>query len=122
MASLIREPFGSPVLMRKAYGEALVELGRSRSDVVVLSADVNSSDFSSMFEQAFPDRFINVGIAEPALVDVAVGLANGGFVPIANTLRLLICHACSGDGTHASVLRQGECQAGWSLRRTLRFL
>jgi transketolase len=75
--------------MRKAYGEALVELGHARKDVVVLSADVSSSDFSYMFEQAFPDRFFNVGIAEPALVDAAVGLANSGLIPIANTFAFL---------------------------------
>jgi transketolase len=75
--------------MRKAYGEALVELGRAKPDVVVLSADVSNSDFSYMFESAYPERFFNVGIAEPALVDTAVGLANSGFVPIANTFAFL---------------------------------
>jgi transketolase len=89
MDGLIRNPLGSPSPMRKAYGEALVELGRVRTDIVVLSADVQSSDFSYMFESAFPERFINVGIAEPALVDVAVGLANSGKVPIANTFAFL---------------------------------
>jgi transketolase len=75
--------------MRKAYGEALVELGRARADVVVLSADVQISDFSFMFEAAYPQRFFNVGIAEPALVDAAVGFANAGKVPIANTFAFL---------------------------------
>src|ERR1035437_1518493 len=89
MVSPIRNPFGEPVLMRRAYGEALVELGRVRDDVVVLSADVQNSDFSYMFEQSFPDRFFNVGIAEPALVDVAVGMANSGLVPIAHTFAFL---------------------------------
>jgi transketolase len=89
MASLIRKPFGEPIVMRKAYGEALVELGRVREDIVVLSADVSNSDFSYMFEQSFPERFFNVGIAEPALVDAAVGLANSGFVPIVNTFAFL---------------------------------
>jgi transketolase len=89
MESLIRNPLGSATSMRKAYGEALVELGRERDDVVVLSADVQSSDFSYMFEAAYPQRFFNVGIAEPALVDVAVGLANSGKVPIANTFAFL---------------------------------
>jgi transketolase len=89
MDGLIRNPLGNPSPMRKAYGEALVELGHARKDIVVLSADVQSSDFSYMFEAAFPDRFINVGIAEPALVDVAVGLANSGKVPIANTFAFL---------------------------------
>jgi transketolase len=89
MDSLIRNPFGSPALIRKAYGEALVELGAQRDDVVVLSADVQSSDFSYMFEAAYPQRFFNVGIAEPALVDVAVGFANAGKIPIANTFAFL---------------------------------
>jgi transketolase len=89
MESLVRNPFGNPAPVRKAYGEALVELGAERDDVVVLSADVQSSDFSYMFEAAYPQRFINVGIAEPALVDVAVGLANAGKIPIANTFAFL---------------------------------
>ena len=89
MDGLIRNPLGNPSSMRKAYGEALVDLGHARQDVVVLSADVQSSDFSYMFEAAFPERFINVGIAEPALVDVAVGLATSGKVPIANTFAFL---------------------------------
>jgi transketolase len=106
MASLIQDPFGSPILMRKAYGDALVELGKARKDVVVLSADVSSSDYSYLFEQSFPDRFFNVGIAEPALVDTAVGLANGGFVPIVNTfaflfatraLEMIRTHLCYGQ-------------------------
>jgi transketolase len=75
--------------MRPAYGEALVELGRAREDVVALSADVSNSDFSWMFADAFPERFLNVGIAEQSLVDVAVGLAYTGYVPFANTFAFL---------------------------------
>lgn len=63
---------GDLVNMRLAYGRALVELGRTHPDVVVLSADVSNSDHSYMFEEAFPDRFFNVGIAEQCLVDVAL--------------------------------------------------
>lgn len=76
--------------MRQAYGEALVELGRAEPDVVVLTADVQTSDFSYLFGQAFPDRYINVGIAEMALIDVAVGLANTGKVPYANAFAVFI--------------------------------
>lgn len=75
--------------MRAAYGKALVELGRSRSDIVVLSADVSNSDFSFQFAEAFPERFINVGIAEQCLVDVAAGVAYAGRVPFANTFAFL---------------------------------
>jgi transketolase len=75
--------------MRKAYGEALVELGQANPDVVVLSADVSNSDHSYMFEEVFPNRFFNVGIAEQSLVDVAVGLAYSGLIPFANTFAFL---------------------------------
>jgi transketolase len=75
--------------MRKAYGEALVRLGKANPDVVALSADVSNSDFSFMFQEAFPDRFINVGIAEQSLVDVAAGLAFCGKIPLANTFAFL---------------------------------
>ncbi len=75
--------------MRVAYGEALVELGERNPEVVVLSADVSNSDHSYMFEKAFPDRFVNVGIAEQALVDVAVGFAYCGKIPFVNTFAFL---------------------------------
>ena len=77
------------ISMRKAYGQALVDLGRSNPNVMVLSADVAGSDQSYMFEEVFPDRFINVGIAEQSLVDVAVGLSFTGKIPFANTFAFL---------------------------------
>lgn len=94
------------VSMRKAYGEALVKLGRANPNVVVLSADVSNSDFSHMFGEAFPDRFFNVGIAEQSLVDIAVGLAYSGKIPFANTFAFLFAtralemvrtHLCYGE-------------------------
>lgn len=80
---------GPLVPMRPTFGRALVELGRGNPDVVVLSADVSNSDFTYMFQDAFPDRFINVGIAEQCLIDVAVGLAYCGKVPFATTFAFL---------------------------------
>ena len=76
--------------MRPAYGDALLGLGHEREDVVVLSADVSNSDFSWVFADAFPNRFINVGIAEQCLVDVATGVANAGLVPFAHTFAFLL--------------------------------
>jgi transketolase len=92
--------------MRIAYGKALVELGKTHPDVMVLSADVSNSDHSYMFAEAFPERFVNVGIAEQCLVDVAVGLAYSGKVPFANTfaflfatraLEMIRSHLCYGQ-------------------------
>jgi transketolase len=76
--------------MRPAYGEALVALGRRRADVVVVSADVANSDYSVEFQKVFPERFFEVGIAEPSLVDVAVGLSKAGFIPLANSFAFLL--------------------------------
>jgi transketolase len=75
--------------MRPVYGKALVRLGHANPNVVALTADVSNSDFSFLFAEAFPDRFINVGIAEQCLVDVAAGLAYGGKIPFANTFAFL---------------------------------
>jgi len=77
------------ISMRKAYGEALVKLGEHYPNVVVLSADVSNSDHSFMFAEVFGDRFINIGIAEQALVDVAVGFAYCDKIPFANTFSFL---------------------------------
>jgi transketolase len=94
------------VSMRKAYGEALVQLGYDNPDVVALSADVSNSDFSYMFQEHFPERFFNVGIAEQSLVDVAAGLAYSGKIPFANTFAFLFAtralemvrtHLCYGE-------------------------
>ena len=94
------------VSMRIAYGKALVELGNTYPDVMVLSADVSNSDHSYMFAEAFPERFVNVGIAEQCLVDVAVGLAYSGKIPFANTfaflfatraLEMIRTHLCYGQ-------------------------
>ena len=106
MAQLGAQPGAELVNMRKAYGNALVNLGRTQPDVVVLSADVSNSDHSFMFEEVFPDRFFNVGIAEQSLVDVAVGLALSGKIPFANTFAFLFAtralemvrtHLCYGE-------------------------
>ena len=80
---------GPLVPMRPAFGRALVELGRANPDVFALSADVSNSDFTYMFQEAFPERFVNVGIAEQCLIDVAVGLAYCGKIPFATTFAFL---------------------------------
>jgi transketolase len=75
---------------REAYGRALAEYGAVNPRVVVLDPDTSSSTLTSYFAKRFPDRFFNIGIAEPCMVDVAVGLALGGFVPFANAFAALL--------------------------------
>jgi len=76
--------------MRKAYGEALVDLGAANPGVVVLDADVSASTQTWMFAQRYPKRFFNLGISEANVINVAAGLALGGKVPFVNTFAFLI--------------------------------
>jgi len=76
--------------MRTGYGRALAEYGEINPDVVVLDADTSASTQTHYFAERFPERFFNVGIAEPCMVDVAVGLALGGKIPFANAFAALL--------------------------------
>ena len=76
--------------MREGYGRALAEYGENHPEVVVLDADTSSSTLSRFFAERFPQRFFNVGIAEPCMVDVAVGLALGGKIPFVNGFSALL--------------------------------
>ena len=66
---------------RDGYGNGLIELGEEDRNVVVLCADLTDSTRSKYFEDKFPDRFIEIGVAEQNLVTVASGLAAVGKIP-----------------------------------------
>jgi transketolase len=76
--------------MREAYGEALVAAGKNDPRIVVLDADVSKSTRSAIFKDSFPDRFINCGIAEANMMNIAGGLASAGKVPFVNTFSFLL--------------------------------
>ncbi|MBC2856002.1 MAG: transketolase family protein [Cetobacterium sp.] len=73
---------------RQAYGEALVELGLINENIVVLDADLTKSTKTNLFQEKFPNRHINVGIAEADLVGTAAGLATCGKIPFASTFAM----------------------------------
>jgi transketolase len=68
---------------RAGFGRGLVEAGRRDDKVVALCADLTSSIKMDTFAQEFPERFVEVGIAEQNLVTVAAGLAAMGHIPFA---------------------------------------
>jgi transketolase len=75
---------------RDAYGEALRDLGRVHEEIVVLDADLAKSTKSATFGEAFPDRFINVGIQEANLVGMAGGMASCGKVPFISSFAAFV--------------------------------
>ncbi|MFI5211400.1 MAG: transketolase family protein [Ignavibacteria bacterium] len=70
---------------RRGFGDALVALGKTNPDIVVIGGDVSGSVRTDLFRDAFPDRFISVGIAEQDMMGVAAGLAVVGKIPYAST-------------------------------------
>ena len=75
--------------------ETLEALAAERDDIVVLTADLASSNGLSSFQAAHPDRFINTGIAEQNMVSVAAGLAAVGFVPYVSTFASFASLLCA---------------------------
>jgi len=65
---------------RKAFGEALADLG-SNENIVVLDADLSKSTMSNMFAEKYPERFIEMGIQEANMLGTAAGLALSGKTP-----------------------------------------
>lgn len=70
---------------RTYFAKALIELGRRNPDVVVVGADTTESIKTIDFGKTFPDRFFQLGIAEPNMISVAAGLAAAGKIPFAST-------------------------------------
>ncbi len=79
---------------RDAYGEVLVQLGNENKNIMVLDADVSSSTRTKLFGEAFPHRFINIGIAEQNLIGIAAGLASCGKIPFATSFSVFVPGKC----------------------------
>lgn len=73
---------------RDVYGQTLVELGKTNSNIVVLDSDLSSSTRTSLFRKAYPERFFNFGVAEQNMMATAAGLAAGGKTVFASTFAI----------------------------------
>jgi transketolase len=77
-----------PTATRHGYGDALVDLGEAHEDVVALDADLAVSTQAMKFGKRFPERFFNVGTAEPNMMSMACGLAATGKRPYCSTFAV----------------------------------
>lgn len=91
------------IATRDAYGDALKELGELNTNIVVLDADLSGSTKTGVFKKSYPDRFINVGIAEQNLIGTAAGLAAAGKVPFASTFAMFA------SGRAFEIIRNSVC-------------
>ncbi|MEE1037719.1 MAG: transketolase family protein [Eubacterium sp.] len=73
---------------REAYGKTLVKVGERKEDLIVMDADLSGSTKTGDFKKVFPERFINVGIAEQNLYAAAAGLALSGKTVCASTFAM----------------------------------
>ena len=76
------------VATRDSYGNALAECGAKYPNLVVLDADLAGATKTGVFKKAFPDRFIDCGIAECNMTGIAAGLATCGKVPFISSFAM----------------------------------
>lgn len=103
---------------RDGYGDGLVACGKLNANVVALTGDVAESTRTDRFERAFPERFIECGVAEQNMMGVAAGLAHAGKIPFVSSyavfvpgrnweqLRVSVCYANANvkiAGAHAGI-------------------
>lgn len=103
---------------RNGYGDALAELGASNPDVVVLTADLAESTRAEAFGKKYPERFVEVGVAEQNLMGLAAGMALAGKIPFLSSyavfspgrnwdqLRVSVCYSEANvkvAGAHAGI-------------------
>lgn len=72
----------------EVYGKMLCELGEDHKEIVGLSADLAKSTKIGLFDEKFPDRFFNAGIAEQNMFGMAAGMAKAGLVPFVSTFAI----------------------------------
>ena len=95
---------------RLAYGNALVELGHKRNDIVVLEADLGKSTMSILFKNEFSDRYFEMGIGESNMASFAAGLAVSGKTPFINSFAVFTTGRCYDQ------IRQSICTANLNVK------
>ena len=103
---------------RNGYGDGLIEVGKKDKRIVVLTGDLAESTRAHLFQKAFPERFVECGVAEQNMMGVAAGLALSGKIPFVSSyavfvpgrnwdqLRVSVCYSNANvkvAGAHAGI-------------------
>lgn len=108
---------GTAKASRDSFGEAILRLGETHPELVVLDADLSESTRSGKFAKKYPHRFFQMGIAEANMIGAAAGLALAGKVPFCcsfaafvtgrfDQIRMSVCYSAANVrivGSHAGV-------------------
>jgi len=86
---------GDKLTQAEIYGEVLSQLGEKHPDLIALTANLATSTKIGRFGKKFPERFINVGIAENSLFGMAAGLAMAGLKPVVSTFAVFTSLRCA---------------------------
>src|SRR3972149_3491669 len=88
------DPEAEQVPTRDGYGDGVVELGEKNKDVVVLTGDLSASTRANKFQEKFPDRFVECGVAEQNMMGIAAGLALSGKIPFVSSYAVFVPGRC----------------------------
>lgn len=98
------------IATRDAFGDAIIELGRENDKIYVIDCDISKSMKTTGFAGLFPERHLNVGIAEQNAAGVAAGLATMGKIPFVST------YAVFGSMRMCEQVRTSICYAGLNVK------
>ena len=84
---------GEQIATRRAYGDALAEIGNKMKEIVALDAETGNSTYAEIFAKKFPHRFFESFIAEQNMVGVALGLSRMGKIPFVSTFAAFLTRA-----------------------------
>jgi transketolase len=88
-----KNTYSKDTATRRAYGNALVNLGKVNDSVVCIDGDVKNSTYADSFFAAFPKRSFDVYIAEQNMVGIGIGMAARGYLPFLATFAAFLCRA-----------------------------
>ena len=91
------------IATRQSYGEKLKQIGKDNENIVVLDADLSEATKTSLFKEAFPNRFFDMGISEQDMISTAAGLATCGKIPYTSTFAVFAA------GRAYDQIRNGVC-------------
>lgn len=112
-AKLVRDPFAKTIEQlptRNGFGDGLVMAGATNENIVVLCADLTESTRTEAFKQAYPERFVQMGVSEQSLAAIAAGMALAGKVPF------IASYACFSPGRNWEQVRTTGCLQNINLK------